>query len=101
MYINIDEWIGNIFWTIVIIGIFWLLIWLSPRIGYHFNKSTCSVYINNREVYSGYCHFVKVRPLGELGTSKEVTIYKDVNCWYPKQIYVSDQVEVKELKDSL
>lgn len=66
-------------------------------IAYHFNKSTCSVYVNSAKVYSGYCHFVTVGSLGENGNTKRVIIYKDSRRWRPKQVYVSDDVEIKEM----
>ena len=65
---------------------------------FHFNHSTCSVIIDNKNVYSGYCHFVNVDPVGEYGQSKKVTIYKDVIKWHVQQIYISDKVELKEVK---
>ena len=67
-------------------------------IAYHFNKSTCDVLVNQQEVYSGFCHFVEVEPVGEYGNSKRVIIYRDSRRWRPKQVYVSDDVEIKEME---
>lgn len=63
---------------------------------YHFNKSDCSVWVDNSMVYNGKCHFVDVSPVGEYGNSKRVSIYYDVRKWHQKQKYISENVEIKE-----
>lgn len=84
-----------IFFVAVVLPIFFVL-GFGKVIEYHFNKSTCSVFVDQEEVYSGYCHFVTVDSIGENGNTKRVVIYKDSRRWRPEQIYVSDDVFVGE-----
>lgn len=70
-------------------------------IGYHFNKSDCSVWVDNNMVYNGKCHFVDVEPVGEYGNSKRVAIYYDVRKWHQVQKYISEDVQIKEYVNEL
>ena len=63
---------------------------------YHFNKSDCSVWVDNEMVYNGKCHFVSVEPVGEYGNSKRVAIFQDVRKWHQVQKYISENVQIKE-----
>lgn len=102
MYFDIEETVVSIvtfcIGALILFLFLFLLVWSFPRIGYHFNKSTCSVWIDSKEVYSGKCHYVTVEPVGEYGKSKRVRIYKDMNLWHLQQEYISENVEMKEVK---
>lgn len=89
--------LGLVLFLVIGLPIFFFL-GFGEVIEYHFNKSTCSVVVDQEEVYSGYCHFVTVGSIGENGNTKRVIIYKDSRRWRPKQVYISDDVYIGEVK---
>lgn len=97
---NLEDTLGFIVVSVLLVGIAGLPLFLALGFGevvaYHFNKSTCSVSIDYREVYNGRCHFVTVESIGENGNTKRVIIYKDSRRWRPQQVYVTDNVMVTE-----
>ena len=98
---NLEDFIGTLVVTILLVGILGIplfcLFGFNRVIEYHFNKSTCAVLIEDKTVYKGLCHFVEVSPVGEMGKSKEVIIYKDSRRWIPLQRYITEDVVIKEL----
>ena len=88
---------------ILIMTFFWVFIatviaapFAIGPIQYHFNQSTCSVWVDDRMVYNGKCHYVDVEPVGEYGNSKRVAIYNDKRKWHQQQKYISENVQIKE-----
>lgn len=92
---EIFTWIMFVILIVILVVLCTLWIWIEP-LNYHFNKSDCSVWVNQEMVYNGKCHFVDVEPVGEYGNSKRVAIYYDVRKWHQKQKYISEDVEIKE-----
>lgn len=100
MYIDDDLVRGIGFLFVIILGIIAFILglyWTIPHIEWNFNKSTCAVYVNKEPVYSGYCHFVEVSPVGEYGNSKRVSIYSDVAKFRQVQKYIAEDVEIKAI----
>ena len=57
-----------------------------------FNQSLCSVWVEGDKVYNGFCHFIKIVPVGS--SSKKVIIYEDSAKMRIQQIYLAETVEI-------
>lgn len=88
-----------IFFTLIII--LFLILSLCCSVTYFdsiLDKSLCSLYIDDKNVYSGRCHFLSISSIGENGNTKEAVIYKDVLKLQPLKKYVSNNVAVEEMQ---
>lgn len=70
---------------------------IGEYICYQLDKSLCSLYIDDKNIYSDRCHFLDISSIGENGNTKEVIIYKDILKLQPVKKYVSNNVVVKEI----
>ena len=68
-------------------------------IDYRLNDSYCSLYIENKKVYEGRCHYLQVDSIGENGNSKLVTIYKDVLKLQPDKNFISESVLLRGMEN--
>jgi hypothetical protein len=88
----------KVFFTIMLgLVLFIVLVYLTiTGFGYVFDKSNCTVYVNQKQVYAGRTHYLNIHSIGENGNTKHLTIYKDIFCLKPLKHYVSNDIEVRE-----
>ena len=84
--------------ALVVMAAIGLLCCGGEYISYRLNESTCSLYIDDKNVYSDRCHFLSIRSIGQNGNTKQVVIYKDILKLHPLKQYVSNNVVVKEIQ---
>ena len=65
---------------------------------YFLDESYCTLFIDNKQVYEGRCHYVDINSIGENGNTKQVVIYKDAFLFKPIKKFVSDNVVLKEVQ---
>ena len=82
---------------IIIIG---LVCGIGNYVSYKLDKSECQVYVENKIVYEGRCHFVTVNSIGENGNTKHLTVYKDILGLKPLKHYVNNDIKVKEVNNA-
>lgn len=63
---------------------------------YFLDESYCTLFIDNKQVYEGRCHYVDINSIGENGNTKEVVIYKDAFLFKPIKKFVSENVILKD-----
>lgn len=68
-------------------------------INYCLDDSYCSLYIENKKVYEGRCHYLQVDSIGENGNSKKVIIYKDAAKLQPKKKFISENVLLRGIEN--
>lgn len=63
---------------------------------YFLDESYCTLFIDNKQIYEGRCHYVDINSIGENGNTKQVVIYKDAFLFKPIKKFVSENVVLKE-----
>lgn len=61
-----------------------------------FDKSNCTIYVNQEQVYAGRSHYINISSIGENGNTKHLTIYKDIFNLKPLKHYINNDIEVRE-----
>ena len=96
---DIDEVLGIMFGVflgvipVIALGILGVNLTIN-FVNYFLDKSVCAVYVENKQVYDGKCHFVGIHSIGENGNTKELTIYQDKCGLKPLKRYVSENIKV-------
>ena len=75
-----------------------VLIFGSDYVAYWLNKAECNLYVEEKFVWSGRCHFIDINSIGENGNTKEVIVYEDVIKFRPIKKYVDNDIKVTERK---
>ena len=70
--------------------------WPNDLTNYFLDESYCTLFIDNKQVYEGRCHYVDINSIGENGNTKQVVIYKDAFLFKPIKKFVSENVVLKE-----
>lgn len=68
-------------------------------INYCLDNSYCSLYVENKKVYEGRCHYLQIDSIGENGNSKKVIIYKDAVKLQPKKKFISENVLLRGIEN--
>ena len=79
----------------IIAGLFFSLYLVFEFADYIFDKSQCSVYVDDKIEYSGRCHYISISSIGENGFTKDVTIYKDVLNLRVEKHIVNDDIRIE------
>ena len=66
---------------------------------YYLSESYCTAYVDNKEVYTGRCHFLEIDSIGENGNTKHLAIYKDIIKFKCVKEYVSEDIKVVSIGD--
>ena len=65
---------------------------------YLFDKSICTAYVEDQQVYQGRCHFLSISSVGENGNTKRLIIYKDKYGLQPLKKYVNENIKVQDVE---
>lgn len=79
---------------ILIFGIFFLYCGIA-LIDSYVNKTICKVYVENKLVHTGYCHYITIHSIGENGNTKHVSIYKDKILLKPILNFINNDVRIE------
>lgn len=101
---DITEFLGAVAWVLFlgIIGLLGLgafitlLLLIGTYTGYKLDQSYCTAKVNNEVIYSGRCHYLELKSVGENGNTKHLTIYKDKMLLQPVKNYVNDNITIEE-----
>ena len=98
-----SDFIENLFIFLSIFVVAALMIFsLAFFIGggrYLFDKSMCTAYVEDQQVYQGRCHFLSISSVGENGNTKRLIIYKDKYGLQPLKKYVNENIKVQDVEN--
>ena len=61
----------------------------------YLDKTTCKLYVENKLVHTGYCHYITVHSIGENGNTKHVSIYKDKLLLKPIKNFINNDIRIE------